>query len=193
MQYPNSSWSLPVYRCRFGIPRLLYLCIQGIHHVSFSWALGSGIESQGTIIGRDSAIHQLIITAKCPMKILDFSVVTFSSLSLSKFSSFGLNPVKWEQNWNKRSYAFSKDCLEKHSSKSVVKHILFHAAKKTEFGELPEIKGSGSDGLIKEWTQWCLNLSSLKVKIIQFTYVGKCSPQKKKVRTFSSPGKQEPK
>lgn len=110
-QYPDCSWSLPVYRWRFGIPWLLHLGIQSIHHMSFSWTLGSGIESNGTLIGRNSSIHQLIIIAKCPMKILDFSIVTFSSLSLSKFSSFGLNPVKVEQSWNKRSYAFSKDCI----------------------------------------------------------------------------------
>lgn len=98
--------SLPVHGGSFGIPRLLHLCVQSIHHVSFSGTLWPGVESHGPLVRRQPPVHQLVLTAKRPMKILDLSIVTLPGLSLSKFSSFGLDPAKLEQSWNTDTLPF---------------------------------------------------------------------------------------
>lgn len=112
---------------RFGAPWFLHLCIQSVHQVPFSWALGSGIESQTAFIGWHATIQQLVITSKCPMEILDFSIVAFSSLPFPKFSSFGLDPVKLQQCWSRRNYSFSMKWTQDPSSSYLVGRTLFHA------------------------------------------------------------------
>lgn len=98
-------WCLPVYRWRLWIPWFLHLGIQGFHCLSLPWALWSGVQCYratiwGRVIGSNSSIHWVCVTAKCPVEILYLCIVTFTSLFLSKFSSFCLNSEKWKEGWN---------------------------------------------------------------------------------------------
>lgn len=97
-------WHLPVHRWRLWVAWFLHLGVQGFHGLALPWALWS-VQHYGAavrrVVGSDPGIHWIRVTAKRPVKLLDLCIVTFPSLSLSKFSSFCLDSEKLKEGWNR--------------------------------------------------------------------------------------------